>query len=110
MQTLFDILSLTIIVVFIVDISGFTDSWKGWLHKWLKVPIGRVRPFDCSLCSTWWAGIVYLICTGHITLPWVACVAVCAMLTPWIQDTLRTILDILTTITNKITELCNRNN
>lgn len=69
---------LSAVVVFIVDISGFTDSWKAALGRWLCVKVGRVRPFDCSLCCTWWACIVLLLCRGDLTLGNVAFAAVLA--------------------------------
>lgn len=106
---LFDIFSITIIVVFIVDLSGWTDTWKGWLHKWLRVPIGRARPFDCSLCTTWWAGCVYLLCVGKFTLPWLAAVSVFAMCTPVVLNMLLTIIDLLNILFNFISKLCKRN-
>ena len=105
-----NIACLALIIVFIVDISGWTETWKGWLRSWLKVSIGRVKPFDCSLCTTWWAGFIYLIIVGKFTLPWLAVVAAAAMLTPVIQDVIRLTIDILQTIINIFVKLCNKIN
>lgn len=98
------------IIVFIVDLSGWTDTWKGWLRSWLKVPIGRIKPFDCSLCSTWWVGIIYLICVGKLTITWISAVAVISMLTPVIMNALLLVSDILQVIINNISKLCNKLN
>ena len=51
MRCVIDILLLAAIIVFIVDLSGFTQSWKKWLGKWLGVQIGDVPPFDCRLLA-----------------------------------------------------------
>lgn len=75
-----DILFLTLIVVFIVDLSGFTDSWLSAFSKWLGHPVYSFKPFTCSLCMSWWSGIVYLIVTGRFCLPLLAYVALFSFL------------------------------
>ena len=35
MNPFLDLLFLTLVVVFIVDLSGFTDSWLSAFSKWL---------------------------------------------------------------------------
>lgn len=77
---------LTAIVVFVIDCSGFTESWKGALGRWLGVMVGRVRPFDCSLCASWWANIVLLLCGRCFTLPFLAFAALLAALTPQVAQ------------------------
>lgn len=71
---------LTAIVEFVVETSGFTDTWKGWLGKWLGVKVGRVRPFDCGLCSTFWTLTIWLLCTGQFSLAYWAFACVLAAL------------------------------
>ena len=71
---------LMLAVVFIVDLSGWTDTWKRWLSLWLGIPVGRVRPFDCSLCSTFWLGSLYLLIVRALTLPNFAAVCLLAWL------------------------------
>ena len=44
MRCVIDILLLAAIIVFVVDLSGFTQTWKKWLGKWLGVQIGDVPP------------------------------------------------------------------
>jgi len=75
-----DLLFLTVIVVFIVDGSGFTESWLHGLSRWLRHPVTQLKPFSCSLCMTWWSGIVYLLVTGRFCLPLLAYVALLAFL------------------------------
>jgi hypothetical protein len=75
-----DLLFLTLLVVFVVDLSGFTDAWLGALSRWLGHTVTSFKPFTCSLCMTWWCGIIYLIVTGRFCLPLLAYVALMAFL------------------------------
>lgn len=64
-----NILMLAAVTVFVVDLSGFTATWKGWLGKWLGVEIGPVPPFDCSLCMTFWVGVGYMLFAHCFSIP-----------------------------------------
>ena len=50
MSTYFELLLVAAIVVYIVDLSGFTQTWLGWLSKLLKGPVRQLRPFSCGQC------------------------------------------------------------
>ena len=58
-----EILLIAAIVVFVVDLSGFTESWRRPLSEWLRSKTGytikHFPPFDCSLCLTFWAGLMW---------------------------------------------------
>lgn len=88
MKPYIDLLFLAVIVVFIVDISGFTDSWLDALSKWIGHRVTGVKPFSCSLCMTWWSGIVYALATRNFTLPVIAYVALMAFLSLPISEVL----------------------
>lgn len=62
---------LTLVVVYIVDVSGFTKSWRSVLAHFLKTEEKNLRPlppFDCSKCATFWVCLAYIIITGHFGL------------------------------------------
>lgn len=60
---------VAVVVVFIVDLSGFTNSWRTALARFLKVNALRpLRPFDCSLCMTWWCCLAWAAIRGQLTL------------------------------------------
>ena len=81
MKIYIDLLLLAAITIYIVDLSGFTESWRSALTKALKArELKPIRPFDCSLCMTWWVGIIYAICTGSVTLPVIAYIAALSFL------------------------------
>ena len=75
-----DLLLLCLVVIFIVDISGWTDTWLGWLSRWLGHTVKEFKPFTCSLCMTWWTGLIYLLITGRLCITLVAYVALLAWL------------------------------
>ncbi len=75
-----DLLILALVVIFIVDLSGFTDSWLGALSKWLGHTVREFKPFTCSLCMTWWTGLAYALITGNFNIPVIGYVALLAFL------------------------------
>ena len=75
-----DILLLSLVVIWIVDVSGFTDSWMDALSRWLNRQIKPVKPFACSLCMTWWTGLAYALITGNLTITIIAYIALLAYL------------------------------
>lgn len=76
-----DLALITLVVVYLVDLSGGVSSlkqfiWKCCLDGKGKYPYSfRLRPLDCSLCLTWWTGLVYLWITQKFSLESVALVA-----------------------------------
>lgn len=81
MKEYIDMFLLSLVTVYIVDLSGFTDSWKGALSAWLKRPVLKsIKPFDCSLCMTWWVCLTYALISGHLTLPFIAYAALLSFL------------------------------
>lgn len=55
-----DLFLITIIICFIIDISGIIESIEWWLGKWLKVTCKVPKPFSCSLCMTFWMGLIWI--------------------------------------------------
>jgi hypothetical protein len=107
MPTEINLILLAVIVCFIVDISGIISSIKYSIWKKLFKKKGspeniKLKPFDCSLCSTWWTTIIYIICTNNFTLIYVLECAMLAMLSKNITGFLMLITDALTALENKI--------
>ena len=76
-----ELLFVAAITIYIVDLSGFTESWRSALTRMLKAKdLKPIRPFDCSLCMTWWVCIIYSICTGSLSLPVLAYIALLSFL------------------------------
>lgn len=90
-----NLLLIAICVVMIVDISGFIDSVKIGLKRWLGIKGGvTLKPFDCSLCMTHWTGLIYLLFTGF-TLQSYALLLFISVLTPTIASAILLIREIL---------------
>lgn len=111
MNTLLNLLLLTVIVCFVIDISGIVNSIKRlYLKKMFKltnpdISVLTWKPFDCSLCMTWWTGIIYLLCVGEFTLVNFAFVAGLAALSSEISEFIRLIKDIISKIESLIQKL-----
>lgn len=85
-----DLLFLALITVFVIDYSGVIQSLEEGLQKWLKMP-NRAhvpKPFSCSLCMTWWTGLIYLLISAQFSLMAIALLAVIAAMTPAINSLL----------------------
>ena len=72
---------VALIAVYIVDVSGFTESWRRFLARLLGVQNLRpLPPFDCGTCMAFWAVIVWSALAGTFSLASVAVAAVCSLL------------------------------
>lgn len=105
MKCVVDILLLVAIIVFIVDLSGFTQTWKKWLGKWLGVQIGSVPPFDCSLCLSFWTGLIYLVATHHFTIALLAYVTLVAFCTTLIAEVLTALRELVSALVRYLWKL-----
>ena len=98
-----DLILLSMITVFIVDISGAIGSLKSGL-KWiftkgtLKSDDYRLKPIDCSLCMTFWIGIFYLLIVGHFTIPYFTFVCILSCFSGVIKSTILLVEDIFVKI------------
>ena len=101
-----DLLLIAAVVVFVVDLSGFTPNWKDALGRILHRDVDRVKPFDCSLCMTWWCCLIYAWCVGALSVGVVAYIALLAYMTWPIQQLLVLIREgVLKTIDKLISKL-----
>ena len=108
MKCLVDILLLAAIIVFVVDLSGFTQTWKSWLGKWLGVQVGAVPPFDCSLCLTFWAGLIYLLATDNFTIPALAFLCMVAYCTTLIAEVLTALRELVSALVRYLWKLIDK--
>ena len=86
-----DLLLLVVIICFIVDISGAMRKFK--------------KPLSCSLCCSWWAGLIYLLVTGNFSIIGVAFVAFLSMMSSVISGFLLTLKELLNYILHKINSI-----
>ena len=102
---------LTCIIVFVVDLSGFVDEMvKRLYYKYIKVGdyhtlIPKLKPLTCSLCLSFWVGLIYLLITSQFTILMIGYVCLLSFLSPVIGDILVMIKDVLNKIINLIYKL-----
>lgn len=75
--------------VAVIDLSGIIDSLDSLLSKVLGVKAHVPKPFSCSLCMTHWTGLIWLLCTGKLTLMLYAWLLLLSLLTTVVADLLR---------------------
>ena len=105
MEIILNILLITIIIVFIVDCTDFIPTLKIKLWNWTfnySKPYKEytIKPFDCSLCLSFWSNLIFLICTHNFTIPYITVVAISSFLTPVIHSLLMLVYDILVNLIN----------
>lgn len=72
MKTIFDLILVALITIYIVDLSGWTDTWLSFLSHYKGRKITELKPFSCSLCMVWWVCLIFLLVVGRFTLPLIA--------------------------------------
>lgn len=105
---IFNLLYIAIILVFIIDYSGFIPTIeeafsKRILHSKFKFHIPK--PFSCSLCSTFWAGLIYILCISEFNLFNLVLVCLVAASTIVLSELLEFARDFLVKIIYLIREL-----
>lgn len=98
---------IAVCAVIVVDLSGFVMEVKKAVWRWVwkdKRPYQEfsAKPFDCSLCTTFWVSLGYLIISGTWTLPLMTLSLVFAFLTPVIKDAILTAKDLIQKIIDTI--------
>ena len=89
MSVFLQIIAITFVVVYIVDLSGFTESWRSALAKFLKTErLKSLKPFDCSKCLVFWVVLVWLLVHGENLL--ICLVAACLL--SYLSETMRMLL------------------
>ena len=102
-----ELILIQLIIVYIIDLSGAVESFKLFISKYLtknKIVTTNfsIKPFDCSLCSTWWIGLIYLLICHSFTIPYIALVALLSYLTPLSSSILLLIKDLAIFLINKL--------
>lgn len=79
-MTIIDLTLVALITIYIVDLSGFTDTWLAFLSHYKGKKVTSLKPFSCSLCMVWWVCLLYALCTGSLSLPIIAFIALLSFL------------------------------
>lgn len=100
------LLLITIVVVNLIDLSGFITTLKHWIWRWLHGNKPYVdfdfRPFECSYCMTHWTGLLYLIIAGKWSIALYAYLLVLCYMTPVIKSIIELVRDFISSIIDGI--------
>lgn len=88
------------ILVIITDLTDFFENLKKFLWDFAydgkKVYRGfSIKPLGCSLCETFWIGLIYLIIVGEFTVVNIGYVVLLAYMTPVVRNGFILIQDFL---------------
>lgn len=97
-------LILAAALTYCVDVSGFTESWRGLLARWLRVEELRpLPPFDCGKCATFWGCILWAVIQGQFSLLTFASSAALSLLSKSLRDLMIFISEALSAFFDLIT-------
>lgn len=91
---------ISVIWVLILDLCGFSQTidklfyrifYKGRAYR----TDAHFPPFDCSLCMTWWTGLLFLILNHSLTIFYIMILLVFSWSTTIQKDLLITVKDII---------------
>lgn len=105
-----DLFTITVIICYIVDLSGIIGSVKWFIWKKISKGIGRpenikLKPFECSLCMTFWIGLLYLILIGSFTLPNIQIVCILSLISKNITGLMRLLQEALVALEDRLYDL-----
>lgn len=107
---LLELLAITVIVVFIIDLSGFQDTAKRFIWRCLK---GKDKPYRdfpmkfpfCSLCMSHHIMLIWALCTSNFNLFIWMVICIISFFTIHIKALFQILSDILTKAENKINDI-----
>ena len=102
MKAIVELILVALITIYVVDLSGFTDTWLKLLSAYRGRKITELKPFSCSLCMVWWVCLAYLVTTSQLTLSLVAFTALLSFLSIPMGQILVLLRELMLHIVNKL--------
>lgn len=107
-----ELLLVAVVVVYVVDVSGATETLLGLLSRFTRrygyPPVRSFRPFTCSLCMVWWCCLLWALIRSQLTLPTVAASALLSNLSKTLCGIFIFIRESTAQAVGKLTDLCTR--
>ena len=105
-----NLIAITIIVCILIDLSGFVESVKRWVWKWVfsgkkEYKDFSFKPFDCSLCMTHHTLLLYLLFSSQFGIFNYLLVCVLSLCSSVITSFLITLKDFLIFFNNKLNDI-----
>ena len=105
MKAIIDLILVALVTIYIVDLSGFTETWLSFLSHYKGRKITELKPFSCSLCMVWWVCLIYAAIVGNLTMPVVALIALLSFLSVPCGQLLMLIRELLLKVINKLMDV-----
>ena len=105
MKAIIDIILVALVTIYIVDLSGFTETLLKVISAYKGRKITELKPFSCSLCMVWWVCLIYAVIVGNLTIPVVALIALLSLLSVPFGQLLILIRDAFLKVITKLMEL-----
>lgn len=102
MKAIVELILVAMITIYVVDLSGFTDTWLKFLSAYKGRKITELKPFSCSLCMVWWVCLAFLLMSAKLTLPMVAFSALLSFLSIPMGQILVLLREVILYIVNKL--------
>lgn len=102
MKAIVELILVALITIYVVDLSGFTDTWLKFMSAYKGRKITELKPFSCSLCMVWWVCLAYLVTTSQLTLSLVAFTALLSFLSIPMGQILVMLREVMLHIINKL--------
>ena len=105
MKAIIELILVALVTIYIVDLSGFTDTWLNILSNYRGRKITGLKPFSCSLCMVWWVCLIFSLVTGECSIPVVAFIALLSFLSVPLGQLLILIREAFLKVINKLMNL-----
>lgn len=105
MKAIIDIILVALVTIYIVDLSGFTETLLKVISAYKGRKITELKPFSCSLCMVWWVCLIYAVIVGNLTIPVVALTALLSLLSVPCGQLLILIREAFLKVINKLMNL-----
>lgn len=102
---IFNLIAISFIMGFITDISRAPESLEEFIGKWLDLKNVHIKILECSLCQTWWLGLLFLIVSNEFSILNIAILAIISAFTFIWADLYNVIYTLITTLIRKLYEL-----
>ena len=102
MKAIVALILVALITIYVLDLSGFTDTWLKFLSAYKGRKITELKPFSCSLCMVWWVCLAFLLMSAKLTLPLVAFSALLSFLSVPMGQILVMLRELMLHIINKL--------
>ena len=101
-------LFITIIWVVVLDQLHFWDDFSMMISSWLsggkiKKPLDW-KPFNCSVCMSFWTNLAYIIVTNQFSILMILYIVVLSWSTPIINSILSFVINAVLKMINIISE------